>query len=127
MIVLLICLALGAVAFGLHSASRLVQRYGTDHQPSGGLIELRRERRATIHPADFDLLDGLVADAMISDGHWQVRLVPMVEELGTVFDCELPPPPSSRRQRSSWLNESFDALEDAAGLSHPSDETTSRV
>ncbi len=117
MMVAAVSLALLLVALGVQVLARYVQRFGTDLRPPGPLVELRRTHLPTLQPADFEQLEGLVADGLVSDAHLDRQLLPMLRELGTnapggPVAVERP----SRRGRAAWLDETITRLEQAWGL-----------
>lgn len=114
MIVALVIVALLTVGFGTQVLARYVQRHGTDLRTSGPLVELRRTEVPTIQPADFDRLEGLVTDGLLSDAYLNRDLLPMLRRLasdaphGSVA-IETP----GRLGRPAWLARTLDELETA--------------
>ncbi len=114
MIVALICAAVVLFGIGIQSLARYVQRFGTDLRSPGPLIELRRTHVPTVQPADFDRLEGIVSDALVSDSHLDRQLLPLLRELGQhaplgTVTIERP----ARRGRAGWLDQTLTELEQA--------------
>lgn len=112
MIVAAISVALLLLAFGVQVLARYVQHLGTDLRSPGPLVELRRTSVPTIQPADFDRLEGIVADGLLSDAHLDRRLLPLLRDLaqrspGEPVIVERP----RRRGRGSWLDQTLTDLE----------------
>ena len=82
MIVALICAAVVVFGIAIQSLARYVQRFGTDLRSPGPLIELRRTHVPTVQPADFDRLEGIVGDALVSDSHLDRQLLPLLASSG---------------------------------------------
>jgi hypothetical protein len=116
-IVAAISAALLLMALGAQVLARYVQRYGTDLQSPGPLVELRRARLPTIQPADFDRIEGIVSDGLLSDSHLDRQLLPLLRDLarrapGEPVRIERP----GRRGRAGWLDETLTDLEAAWGI-----------
>ncbi len=116
MMVAAVSLALILVALGVQVLARYLQRFGTDLRRPGPLVELRRTYLPTLQPADFEHLEGLVADGLVSDAHLDRQLLPLLRELGSnapggAVAVERP----GRRGRAAWLDDTLTRLEDAWG------------
>lgn len=123
MIVAALVVAFLVIAFGTQVLARYVQRYGTDLRGSGPLVELRRTEVPTIQPADFDKLEALVSDGLLSDSYLNRDLLPFLRHLAV----EAPKGPVAietpgRLGRNAWLGRTLDDLEAAWGVSLPEDQ-----
>ncbi|MFT7597189.1 MAG: hypothetical protein ACI8TP_000107 [Acidimicrobiales bacterium] len=112
MIVAAVIVAVLAVAFGTQVLARYVQRHGTDLRSAGPLLDLRRTEVPTIQPADFDELEGLVSDGLVSDAYMSRELLPLLRSLAAeapkgAIVIEAP----GRLGRSAWLNRTLEELE----------------
>lgn len=123
MIVAALVVAFLTVTFGTQVLARYVQRHGTDLRGSGPLVELRRSEVPTIQPADFDKLEALVSDGLLSDSYLQRDLLPFLRHLG----AEAPKGPVAietpgRLGRAAWLSRTLDDLELAWEVSAPEND-----
>ena len=114
MMVAAIAAAVLAIGFGTQVLARYVQRHGTDLRSAGPLVELRRTEVPTIQPADFDRLEGLVSDGLLSDSYMSRELLPLLRSLGAAapkgpVSIETP----KRLGRSAWLVRTLEELEAA--------------
>jgi len=114
MIVALVMVAVGILAFGTQVIARYVQRFGTDLRSAGALVELHRSEVPTIQPADIDRLEGVVSDGLLSESHLRRDLLPMLESLGAraprgAVSIESP----GRLGKAAWLSRTLEELEDA--------------
>ena len=117
MIVLTICLASLVIAMGVQVLARFVQRHGTDLRAAGPLVELRRTHVPTIQPADFDRLEGIVADGLLSDAHFDRHLFPLLVDLASrAPGGSYPLVRPGRRGRAFWLERTLTELESAWGI-----------
>ncbi|MDA3040515.1 MAG: hypothetical protein O3C27_13500 [Actinomycetota bacterium] len=117
MMVAAVSLALLVIAIGVQVLARYVQRFGTDHRQPGPLIELRRMQLPTLQPADFEELEGIVSDGLVSDSHLDRQLLPLLRRLGaTAPGGALAIERPGRRGRAAWLDDSLTRLERAWGL-----------
>lgn len=124
MIVAGIVIAFLLIAFGTQVLARYVQRFGTDLRGSGPLVELKRTEVPTIQPADFDKLEALVSDGLLSDSYLQRELLPLLRGLA----LEAPKGPvvietPGRLGRGAWLGRTLEELEAAWEIDWPSDQT----
>lgn len=120
MIVAALVVAFLVIAFGTQVLARYVQRHGTDLRGSGPLVELRRTEVPTIQPADFDKLEALVSDGLLSDSHLNRDLLPFLRNLA----AQAPKGPVTietpgRLGRNAWLSRTLDDLEAAWEVSTP--------
>lgn len=114
MMVAAIMIAVLTIGFGTQVLARYVQRHGTDLRSSGPLVELRRTEVPTIQPADFDRLEGLVSDGLLSDAYMSRELLPLLRSLG----ADAPKGPVTietpgRLGRNAWLVRTLEELETA--------------
>lgn len=120
MIVAAVIVALLTVGFGTQVLARYVQRHGTDLRSAGPLVELRMTEIPTIQPADFDRLEGLVSDGLLSDAYMTRELLPLLRSLAAEApkgDVQIEPP--SRLGRNAWLVRTLDELEAVWGIEQP--------